>query len=160
MDKEFFTFNEYLRKNDKLLSPSEEDYIEMIYRLSRKKGFTRVSILASALNVQPPSVTKMVQKFADIKLVKYEKYGAIRLEPLGKEIGKNLLDRHNLVEEFLELINVKKGLLETTEKLEHTINDEVFNGFKNLINFFKDNPEILVKYQTYISWHKYLKDIY
>ena len=46
MDKKFYTFNEYLRKNEKLLSPSEEDYMEMIYRLSLETGFTRVSILA------------------------------------------------------------------------------------------------------------------
>ena len=149
MDNKFFTFNEYLRNSKKFLSPSEEDYIEMIYRLSKQKGFTRVSILAAALNVQPPSVTKMIQKFADLKLVKYEKYGVIRLEPLGKELGKSLLDRHNLVEEFLELISVKKALLETTEKLEHAIDDEVYLGLKNLINFFKDNPDILEKYKKY-----------
>jgi len=91
----------------------------------------------------------MIQKFADLKLVKYEKYGVIRLEPLGKELGKSLLDRHNLVEEFLELISVKKALLETTEKLEHAIDDEVYLGLKNLINFFKDNPDILEKYKKY-----------
>jgi len=151
MDKKFYTFNEYLRKNEKLLSPSEEDYMEVIYRLSLETGFTRVSRLASALNVQPPSVTKMIQRFAELDLVEYERYGVIKLKPLGMEIGKNLLERHNLVEEFLELLNVKKALLETTEKLEHTISEEVFSGLKNLISFFKDNPEILEEYKEYIS---------
>ena len=74
-EREFFTFREYMRKDRELLSPSAEDYMEMIYRLSADKGFTRVNDLASALNVQPPSVTKMIQKLADLKLIKYEKYG-------------------------------------------------------------------------------------
>ena len=70
MGNEFFTFREYMRKDQELLTPSAEDYMEMIYRLSQKNGFTRVNDLASALNVQPPSVTKMIQKLAELKLIK------------------------------------------------------------------------------------------
>lgn len=149
MGEEFFTFNEYLKRDQNLLSPSEEDYIEMIYRLSKRSGFTRVNQLAAALNVQPPSVTKMIQKFSDLKLVKYKRYGVIILEAKGINIGKALLERHNLVEEFLKLINIKEGLLESTEKLEHTISEEIFVGLQNLLNFFNKNPEILKDYQEF-----------
>ena len=159
MDKEFFTFSEYLRKNEKLLSPSEEDYMEMIYRLSRKRGYTRVTTLASALNVQPPSVTKMIQKFAEMKLIKYERYSVIKLEPLGEKIGKSLLDRHDLVERFLILINVRAGLLEATEKLEHLINGEVYIGINSLVDFFNDNPVILESFKKYSQSYKSNEEI-
>jgi len=121
----------------------------MIYRLSRNNGFTRVNDLASALNVQPPSVTKMIQKLAELKLLKYEKYGVIMLEPNGIEIGKALLKRHNLVEKFLELLNVTEGLLEETEKIEHTINEEVLCGMKDLVDFFNDHPKLLEMFYEY-----------
>lgn len=149
MGHEFFTFSEYMRNTQELLSPSEEDYMEMIYRLSSNTGFTRVNILANALNVQPPSVTKMLQKLSDMKLVKYEKYGVIMLEKSGMDIGKTLIERHNLVEKFLKLLNIEEGLLEATEKMEHTLNDEILIGIEDLIAFFHDNPEIFEKFNKY-----------
>lgn len=59
MKEEFYTFREYMDKN---LTASMEDYIEMIYRLSKDSGYTRIQELAKSLNVQPPSATKMIQK--------------------------------------------------------------------------------------------------
>ncbi len=50
---EFFTFSEYMRKDQDLLSPSAEDYMEMIYRLSDKNGFTRVNELVDFFQDYP-----------------------------------------------------------------------------------------------------------
>ena len=148
-DREFYTFSEYMRKDQELLSPSAEDYMEMIYRLSEKPGFTRVNDLAAALNVQPPSVTKMIQKLSEMDLIQYEKYGVIVLEKAGKDIGKALLYRHNMIEEFLKLLNITEGLLSETEKMEHTVNDEILSGIRDLVGFFRDNPDILDKWNHY-----------
>ncbi|MCM0650999.1 transcriptional regulator MntR [Clostridium swellfunianum] len=146
---EFFTFSEYIRKDQDLLTPSAEDYMEMIYRLSSSNGFTRVNDLASALNVQPSSVSKMIHKLSEMKLVKYEKYGVIMLEASGVEIGKSLLKRHNLIEKFLKFLNVTEGLLLETEKIEHTINEEVLKGIKDLVDFFQDYPDLLERFNAY-----------
>ena len=75
----FYTFNEYMKNEEDSLTASMQDYLEMIYRLSLNTGFTRVHELSDALNVQPPSTTKMVQKLAQLKLLKYEKYGVYTL---------------------------------------------------------------------------------
>ncbi len=150
-EHEFFTFREYMRKDQELLSASAEDYMEMIYRLSEENGFTRVNDLASALNVQPPSVTKMIQKLADIHLLKYEKYGVVMLEPDGTTIGKALLDRHNLIERFLGLLDIKDGLLESTEKMEHTMSHEILSGIHDMIGFFEENPEVMEHFLMYRS---------
>jgi Mn-dependent DtxR family transcriptional regulator len=100
MSNEFFTFREYMKKDDTMLTASMEDYLEMIYRLSRENGFTRINDLAAALNVQPPSATKMVQKLADVGVVNYEKYGMILLSKKGEEMGRALLQRHQIIEMF------------------------------------------------------------
>lgn len=102
--------------------------MEMIYRLSSKTGFIRVNDLATALNVQPPSVTRMIKKLAEVNLIKYEKYGVIILKNDGLKLGEYLLQRHNLIEKFLKLLNVEDGLLEETEKIEHTICSNVLYG--------------------------------
>ncbi|TAH74857.1 MAG: transcriptional regulator MntR [Anaerolineaceae bacterium] len=152
-DQEFYTFSEYMRKDQEALSPSAEDYMEMIYRLSKEQGFTRVNDLAGALNVQPPSVTKMIQKLSEMNLIKYEKYGVIMLEQEGKNLGKALLYRHNLIEEFLRLLNIREGLLAETEKMEHTINDDILSGIRDLVEFFKQNPRLRESWDSYQSGH-------
>jgi Mn-dependent DtxR family transcriptional regulator len=100
---DFFTFREYMNRMDGELSASSQDYLEMIFRLSAEKGFTRVSELSEALNVQPPAVTRMVQKLAQAKLVKYERYGVLVLDEAGKRMGEYLLQRHGMIDAFLRI---------------------------------------------------------
>lgn len=148
-EEEFFTFHEYMKREAEGLSPSAQDYLEMIFRLTKENGFTRVNDLAAALNVQPPSVTKMIQKLAEQQLLKYEKYGVIMLEQDGLLLGKNLLDRHNLIEAFLKLLHITDGLLESTEKMEHTMNADILLGIGRLLDFFREYPDILEKFKAY-----------
>lgn len=148
-DHEFYTFSGYMRKDQDQLSPSAQDYMEMIYRLSQDQGFTRVNDLAQSLNVQPSSVTKMVQKLSEMNLIKYEKYGVIMLKEDGIKLGKALLYRHNLIEDFLKLLSITEGILSETEKMEHTINNEILSGITDLVDFFNENPEILEQWKIY-----------
>lgn len=149
MNRDFFTFREYMKKDDDLLTASMEDYLEMIYRLSRNTGFTRINDLASALNVQPPSATKMVQKLAEIGFVNYEKYGMILLSARGETMGKALLERHQLLESFLKLLGVTEGVLEETEKIEHTISPQTLDCLAGLLEFFKNRPDLLSEFEAY-----------
>lgn len=154
----FYTFNGYIKKDDSLLTASMEDYVEMIYRLSAEKGYTRIHDLAISLNVQPPSVTKMVQKLSELKLAYYEKYGLVSLTPEGKNIGKALLTRHNTVERLLKLMGVSKSILEETEKIEHSINEETLGCIYEFLNFIEVNPEIKDKFENYKSIQKKERD--
>ncbi|GLC31494.1 transcriptional regulator MntR [Clostridium omnivorum] len=147
--EDFFTFREYMKKEYDLLTASMEDYLEMIYRLSRDSGFTRIHELATSLNVQPPSATKMVQKLAELKLVNYEKYGIIILTEQGKLMGSTLLERHNTIESFLKLIGISQGVLEETEKIEHTISPETLEYLKDFIEFIKQNPQFISSFDNY-----------
>lgn len=149
MKGDFFTFNEYIKKDQKLLTPSMEDYVEMIYRLSKNDGYTRINELSNALNVQPPSVTRMIQKLAEIGLVNYEKYGVITLTDQGKIKGEMLLMRHNVVEKFLKTIGVTERILEETEKIEHTISRETLKCIVDYLSFLEDNPHIEKKFKAY-----------
>jgi len=135
-DDEFHTFREYM---DKELTASMEDYIEMIYRLSKENGYTRIQELANNLNIQPPSATKMIQKLSEINLLKYKKYDVIVLEKDGKTLGKKLLMRHNTIEELLRYIGVdESNILSETEKIEHTISDLTLKCIKKYINKLKN----------------------
>ncbi len=154
MNKDFYTFSEYMKKEDDSLTASMEDYLEMIYRLSDKNGFTRISELSAALNVQPPSATKMVQKISEMQFIKYEKYGVIMLEDKGRKMGERLIKRHNVIADFLGLLGVPEDdILTETEKIEHTVNEKTMKRFNDLIQFMYDNPDIKKRYLMFIRGH-------
>ncbi|ADK16480.1 MULTISPECIES: transcriptional regulator MntR [Clostridium] len=151
----FYTFNEYMKKEDKHLTASMEDYLEMIYRLSLNTGFTRIHELSHALNVQPPSATKMVQKLAELQLLKYEKYGILILEKKGKALGAELLNRHNIIENFLRILDVSESnVLEETEKIEHTVSKQTTKCFQDFLEFIRDNPEVINSFKAYKNTFK------
>ncbi|MBS6024002.1 MarR family transcriptional regulator [Paeniclostridium sordellii] len=145
---QFYTFNEYMKNNK--LSPNEEDYIEMIYRLYKEEKDIKISNLSRSLNIRPSSVSNMVKKLQHKGILRHEKYGSIILSNKGEEIGKQLLNRHNIIEEFLYLIGVRDQIHEETEKIEHTISVETLVKINRLINFLKNNKDVLESLNTYI----------
>lgn len=145
MTKEnFFTFSDFTRNTNNFLTPSEEDYIEMIYRIYLKTNLPiKVNDLANKLNVKPPSVTKMIKKLSLKNIVYFEKYKQIFLKDKGIEIGEFLINRHNIIEKFLKILNSNVNITHETEKIEHTLSEETLNKINILVNFFESNEKIL-----------------
>ncbi len=149
-DRDFRTFSGYMKNGDRLLSASMEDYLEMIYRLSKDTGFTRINELSEALNVHPPSATRMVQKLGLLNLLQYERYGVILLRAEGKRLGELLLAKHNIVESFFRLLGIdEEKILTETEKVEHTLSEETVQCFEKYISFIKENPDVLTRLREY-----------
>ena len=140
---------EILDKQNEALSHSMEDYLEMIYRAIKKEGYIRINTLAEALNVKAPSATRMVQKLGVLNLLRYEKYGIVRLTSQGEVIGKFLLDRHNTIEMFLTNMGVLENLLINVELIEHNLTSDALSKIELLNRFFNDFPDILVRFQQY-----------
>ena len=84
-----------------LATPSMEDYLERIYQLIDEKGYARVSDIAEGLEVHPSSVTKMIQKLDKDNYVIMKNIAACSTSK-GKKMGKRLVDRHQLLEDFLD----------------------------------------------------------
>lgn len=125
-------------------TPSMEDYLENIYKLIEQKGYARVSDIAEALEVHPSSVTKMVQKLDQNKYLVYEKYRGLVLTPKGKKIGKRLVDRHHLLEQFLRLIGVsEENVYRDVEGIEHHLSWDSLTCIENLVNLLEQNPSII-----------------
>ena len=138
-----------LQQNKKLLTSAMEDYLEMIYRNSLVEGYMRINILSELLNVAASSATKMVQKLSELGLLDYKKYGIIFLTENGKEIGKFLLERHNIIELFLRNLGVKESLLLETELIEHIITATTLHKMNVFNKFFAQNPEVVRKFEQF-----------
>ena len=146
---EFHTFRESMQDTQSNLTPSMEDYLEMIFRLSTLVGFTRINDLAFALNVQPSSVSRMIQKLNEAGYVKYEKYSVVLLNDKGKMLGEKLLLRHKLSEEFLRMIGVTENVLDEAEKVEHTLSQHTLERMTAFIAFIKTKPNFLKQYTRF-----------
>lgn len=123
-------------------TPSMEDYIEIIYNLIHNKGYARVTDIAETLDVHPSSVTKMVQKLDKDEFVHYEKYRGFVLTDKGTKIGKKLVFRHDLLEDFLEIIGVdEENIYDDVEGIEHHLSWNSIDRIADLVRYFKENPE-------------------
>ena len=147
---EFYTLRGYKIKNEEVLSSSMEDYIEIIYRLVCKSNEVRVNDLSEALNVQPPSTTKMIKRLSKEGYVFYEKYGLIKLTEKGNDIGSYLLKRHKTVSDFSKIIGINENLLEQTEKLEHAVNEDALGKINKLTEFLRNCAEYQNDYYEHL----------
>lgn len=121
-------------------TPSMEDYIEQIYLLIEDKGYARVSDIADALSVHPSSVTKMVQKLDKDEYLIYEKYRGLILTQKGKKMGKRLVYRHVLLEQFLRIIGLDENLIyQDVEGMEHHMSWEAIDRIGDLVQFFEED---------------------
>ena len=112
-------------------TPSMEDYIEQIYLLIEEKGYARVSDIAEALNVHPSSVTKMVQKLDKDEYL---------LTLKGKKIGKRLVYRHELLEQFMRIIGVDESkIYNDVEGIEHHLSWEAIDRIGDLVQYFEQD---------------------
>lgn len=150
-ERQFHTVRGYqmLNSEGKLLTPSMEDYLEMIYRICIETGYVRVNQLSRKLNVRPSSTTKVVQKLNLLDLVEYQRYGIIQLTDKGKEIGGFLLKRHEIIEEFLKNLGVEKSLLKDTEMIEHDVSLNTLKCIFTLNEFFNSRLDIQNDYKKF-----------
>jgi Mn-dependent DtxR family transcriptional regulator len=140
-----------MKGGNKLLTPSMEDYLEKIFMAIEQKGYVRSVDIASSLGVHPSTVTKMMQKLDDADLGIYERYRGFSLTDKGKKLAKKLIERHQMLEDFLQLIGVQdKNIYEEVERLEHYISKETAICISKLLDFFEENPSIKDSYLNHI----------
>ena len=127
-------------------TPSMEDHIEQIYLLINNKGYARVSDIAEALSVLPSSVTKMVQKLDKDGYLVYEKYRGLSLTSKGEKLGKRLVQRHELLEQFLCLIGVdEEKIYHDVEGIEHHLSWNSIERIADLVQLIEEDPAITHK---------------
>ncbi len=111
-----------------MYSLAEENYLKTIYHLEQESE-TGVSTnaIAERMETKPSSVTDMVQKLADKKMLSYKKYKGTTLTSDGKKIAASVIRKHRLWEVFLvEKLNFHwDEVHEIAEQLEHIHSEEL-----------------------------------
>lgn len=104
-----------------MLTATQEDYLEAIYRIAHSDGDVRVTELASRLGCKLPTVTRTIKKLVQIGVVAHESRGTVNLTRSGRAAAEHLLHRHEDLVRFLSsVLGLPSELAESNAcQLEH-----------------------------------------
>ena len=118
------------------LSSSNEDYLEAVYQLGGAEKAVRSVDLANKLGVSKASVNKAINHLKSAGLVEQPHYGDISLTQEGLDYAQKVLNRHEILSQFLtEVLGVEPlRAQEEACAMEHAISDETLDKW---IEFMK-----------------------
>lgn len=126
-----------------MFSLSEENYLKAIFHLENKySGGVSTNALAEEMETKASSVTDMVKKLADKKLVKYRKYQGVQLSAEGKKTAIEVIRKHRLWEVFLvEKLNFSwDEVHDIAEQLEHIKSGKLTDQLDKFLGHPKRDP--------------------
>jgi len=131
------------RRTDKIypeiseIRESYQRYIDIIYEISKKKrgGWVTNKEIAENLDVEPASVSGMLEKLKRNELIKWEPRKAIRLTDKGRKYAKQLDEIHSVLRKFFkEILKIEDE--EIVEKISHEIEHHITQDVKVSLNKF------------------------
>lgn len=104
------------------LSLTEENYLKAIYHLSSHgKNAVSTNAIAESIETKPASVSDMLRKLSNKKLIRYKKYQGVWMNEEGMKNALRVIRKHRLWEAFLvdKLKFNWDEVHEVAEQLEH-----------------------------------------
>lgn len=125
------------------MTRSEENYLKTIYHLGNfGEQFVNTNAIAEQIETKASSVTDMIKKLSDKRLVDYKKYQGSKLTNIGKKTALSVIRKHRLWEVFLvEKLNFSwDEVHEVAEQLEHIESDKLTNQLDAFLGFPTHDP--------------------
>ena len=120
-----------------------DDYLEQILHLIDEKGYARPVDISERLSISQASVTNMLQRLDAEGLVKHEKYRGTTLTDEGQRIAQAIVDRHELLTEFLQIFGIdEETIYRDVEGMEHHISRATLKAIRALTDTLKESAEL------------------
>jgi DtxR family Mn-dependent transcriptional regulator len=126
-----------------MYSFTEENYLKAIYKLQEQHGSgINTNSIALSIQTKAASVTDMVKKLSEKKLLEYEKYKGVSLTNLGKKVAVETVRKHRLWETFLsQKLNFSwDEVHDIAEQLEHIQSQELIDKLDEFLGFPTHDP--------------------
>ncbi len=126
-----------------MLSHTEENYLKVIYKISSTEQKTvSTNAISKDIQTSAASVTDMLKRLAEKKLINYEKYKGATLTKSGQKIANTLIRRHRLWEVFLvDKLNFNwDEVHDIAEELEHINSKDLIDRLDNYLGHPKFDP--------------------
>lgn len=128
---------------EEMTTKAEEDYIKAIYKIAdRDRRAVATNAIAGQIGTSAASVTDMIKRLSDKKLVNYEKYHGVTLTEDGRALATSLVRKHRLWEVFLvEKLQFRwNEIHDIAEELEHLDSTELINRLDAYLGFPRFDP--------------------
>ncbi len=124
------------------VSHAMEDYLKAAYRLKMDGKPATTQLLADELGVSGPSVTNMVKRLDEMRLLRHTRYQGVELTSAGEKIALEVVRHHRLLELYLaETLGYPWDQVhEEAEKLEHHLSDELEARMDSVLGFPTRDP--------------------
>lgn len=125
-----------------MYSLTEENYLKALFNISNGSGEVNVAELSKTLDIKMPTVTSMMKKLSEKKLVHYESYKPLRLTEKGRKEAGLIIRKHRLTEMFL-VDKMKMGwedVHDIAEQIEHIQSPVFFDKMDELLGYPKIDP--------------------
>ncbi len=128
-----------------MLSQAVQDYLKEIYKLQKGRNpvpSVHTSTISEVMNVAAASVTNMVKKLAEIKLVRHTPYQGVELTPAGEAIALEIIRHHRLLELYLaDALGYRWDEVDAeADRLEHVISEEFEDRIDKVLGYPTIDP--------------------
>lgn len=109
----------------RVLTRSVEDYLKAIFHLTEAGAPATTTDIANQLDLAPASVTGMVKRLSEQRLLEHEPYKGVHLTASGRRAALRMVRRHRILESYLVafLGYTWDTVHEEAERLEHAVSD-------------------------------------
>ncbi len=135
------------------LSASQEDYLEMIFFLSREEGPARPKDIAERMKVRAASVTGALKALAEKKLINYSPYSSVTLTDAGREIAERIAVKHEaLLHFFTQVLGIEREDAEEFAcSMEHSIPDHILQRLVGFAEYTEKCPSFNASWQEHAA---------
>lgn len=126
-----------------MLTHAEENYLKVIYHLAQtEENGIATNAIAQRMDTKASSVTDMIKKLNEKKLIDYQKYQGVYLTELGVYTAKMIIRRHRLWEVFLvDILQFSwDEVHDVAEELEHIKSEKLIDKLDAFLGYPKEDP--------------------
>ena len=126
-----------------MITLAEENYLKAILSISLNyDGKVSTNVIAGEIGTSAASVSDMLKKLQDKKLVKYKKYKGVSLTKKGNSFATSVIRKHRLWETFLvNNLNFDWGEVhDVAEQLEHIKSPELIDRLDTFLEYPRFDP--------------------
>ena len=109
--------------DESAMTPSLENYIEVLYELNGEFGQVRVTDLAQRIGIAKASVNQAVASLVRLGYAVHDRYGPVELTERGADYARGLQKRHSVLKTFFsDILNVDADIADKDACIiEHVI---------------------------------------
>ncbi len=119
-----------------------QDYLKAIYQLGGDRSVVPTSAVAERLEVSPASVSGMLKRLDEQRLVTHKRYQGVRLTRRGAREAVEMIRHHRLLELYLaKVVGMPWELVHAeADALEHVISEDLEARLDELLGYPTEDP--------------------